>query len=310
MTQASYTVPIMLSLTQPWATLIASVAVLLSALVAASVARYNRRQADRHFDDKHELDRIESLRARYTTAAEQLAHESAAVRLAGVYAIASLADDWHRSGHDDERQVCIDLLRAYVRTPVAYSGASTETDDAPRRGEIEVRQSIVQIMSKHRCLEPEDERSWATCDTSMANARLDGVVLTRLDLSGMNLGSASLRGAQLVWANLTRAYLGGACLDEADLSDADLTEAHLSLASFTRADLSDVCFRSAWMIRTDLSHSRVPGANFQGAKVQNTKFTGAVFFDDTVWPEESGQPEDAVRLVDPDEIAVQDEIEV
>jgi hypothetical protein len=36
----------------------------------------------------------EQLAQRYTTAAGQLGHEKAAVRLAGVYAMARLADDW------------------------------------------------------------------------------------------------------------------------------------------------------------------------------------------------------------------------
>ncbi|NRI64859.1 hypothetical protein FEZ60_04800 [Rhodococcus sp. MS16] len=55
------------------------------------------------------------LRSRYTASVSQLGSESPAIRLAGVYALASLADDWHAAGDDDERQVCIDVLRAYLR---------------------------------------------------------------------------------------------------------------------------------------------------------------------------------------------------
>jgi hypothetical protein len=50
--------------------------------------------------------------SRYTAAAEQLGHEKAAVRLAGVYALARLADEWA-----PQRQTCIDVLCAYVRMP-------------------------------------------------------------------------------------------------------------------------------------------------------------------------------------------------
>lgn len=49
---------------------------------------------------------------RFGTAAEQLAHASAAVRMAGVYAMAGLADDWA-----DKRQVCVDVLCGYLRMP-------------------------------------------------------------------------------------------------------------------------------------------------------------------------------------------------
>jgi hypothetical protein len=49
---------------------------------------------------------------RFTTAAGQLGSETPAVRLAGVYAMAGLADDW-----TDQRQTCIDVLCAYLRLP-------------------------------------------------------------------------------------------------------------------------------------------------------------------------------------------------
>jgi hypothetical protein len=49
---------------------------------------------------------------RYSTAAQQLGHDKAAVRLAGVYAMSRLADDWSQ-----QRQQCIDVLCAYLRMP-------------------------------------------------------------------------------------------------------------------------------------------------------------------------------------------------
>jgi hypothetical protein len=75
----------------------------------------------------------EQLAQRYTTAAGQLGHERAAVRLAGVYAMARLADDW-----DDQRQVCLDVLCAYLRMPYEPDAASEKY----REGEREVRHTI------------------------------------------------------------------------------------------------------------------------------------------------------------------------
>jgi hypothetical protein len=56
------------------------------------------------------------LRTRYAQTAEQLGSTHLPVRLAGVYSLAALADDWAENGNEDERQVCIDLLSAYFRS--------------------------------------------------------------------------------------------------------------------------------------------------------------------------------------------------
>jgi hypothetical protein len=56
--------------------------------------------------------RIRMLNERSTTAAEQLGSDKPAVRLAGVYAMAGLADDW-----EENRQTCVDVLCAYLQLP-------------------------------------------------------------------------------------------------------------------------------------------------------------------------------------------------
>ncbi|MFE6157023.1 hypothetical protein [Streptomyces sp. NPDC057889] len=53
------------------------------------------------------------LAERYAQAAEQLGHEQAAVRLAGVCAMARLADDW-----PEQRQVCIQGCVVFAWCPV------------------------------------------------------------------------------------------------------------------------------------------------------------------------------------------------
>ncbi|MGB7797799.1 MAG: hypothetical protein WBL53_16320 [Pseudonocardiaceae bacterium] len=76
----------------------------------------------------------EQLAQRYTTAADQVGHEKAAVRLAGIYAMARLADDW-----EEQRQVCINVLCSYLRMPYEPDPAS----DKHREGEREVRHTII-----------------------------------------------------------------------------------------------------------------------------------------------------------------------
>ena len=57
--------------------------------------------------------RTRTRNERFATAAGQLGNDKpAAVRLAGVYAMAGLADDW-----PENRQTCVDVLCAYLRLP-------------------------------------------------------------------------------------------------------------------------------------------------------------------------------------------------
>src|SRR5262245_26763067 len=81
-----------------------------------------REQLDRTLaEQRAELDRTlteqrtRTLNERFATAAGQLGSDKPpAVRLAGVYAMAGLADDW-----PENRQTCVDVLCAYLRLPYA-----------------------------------------------------------------------------------------------------------------------------------------------------------------------------------------------
>jgi uncharacterized protein YjbI with pentapeptide repeats len=106
----------------------------------------------------------EQLAQRYTTAADQLGHEKPAVRLAGVYAMARLADDW-----DDQRQVCIDVLCAYLRMPYETDPAS----EKHREGEREVRLTIIRLIRDH-LRDPSVPNTWCGRDLDFRNATFDG----------------------------------------------------------------------------------------------------------------------------------------
>src|SRR5215831_14210978 len=68
----------------------------------------------RQLKDTLAEQRTRTLNERFATAAGQLGSDKpAAVRLAGVYAMAGLADDW-----PENRQTCVDVLCAFLR--VAY----------------------------------------------------------------------------------------------------------------------------------------------------------------------------------------------
>lgn len=139
----------------------------------------------------HLLEQSSGLRDRYTTGAEQLGQDSAAIRLAGVYALASLADDWQDFGNPDERQVCIDLLCAYLRTdrpplkpeprlvvkPVGRTLAGhprlhpTSPPSLPMSVDREERHVRTAIINSIRVRTRGNDR-WAACDFDLSGAEV------------------------------------------------------------------------------------------------------------------------------------------
>ncbi|MGB3234107.1 MAG: hypothetical protein WBB57_26185 [Mycobacterium sp.] len=87
-------------------------------LGGAALVAYRRQdlaeQSHKLETDRHQADREREMRSRFTVIAEQLSGQST-TRLAGAYALAALADDWHRFDNDGERQVCVDLLCGQLR---------------------------------------------------------------------------------------------------------------------------------------------------------------------------------------------------
>jgi Pentapeptide repeats (9 copies) len=102
-----------------------------------------REQLDRTLTEQ----RARTLNERFATAADKLGGDKPpAVRLAGVYAMAGLADDWQ-----ENRQTCVDVLCAYLRLPYACR----PDDDAPPeemldfRASREVRRAVIHVITAH-----------------------------------------------------------------------------------------------------------------------------------------------------------------
>jgi hypothetical protein len=83
---------------------------------------------------------------RFATAAEQLGSDKPAVRLAGVYAMAGLADDW-----EENRQTCVDVLCPYLRMP--YEPDPGQDAPEPQRlafhASREVRHTVIRVITAH-----------------------------------------------------------------------------------------------------------------------------------------------------------------
>src|SRR5262245_21419677 len=89
--------------------------------------------------------RTRTLNERFATAAGQLGSDKPpAVRLAGVYAVAGLADDW-----PENRQTCVDVLCAYLRLPYEPDpgkGARV-SKQLDFRANREVRHTVIRVIT-------------------------------------------------------------------------------------------------------------------------------------------------------------------
>jgi uncharacterized protein YjbI with pentapeptide repeats len=145
------------------------------ALVALIVAY--RRQKITEADSVNDRTRV--FNERFTAIAAQLGDPQPAVRLAGVHAMAGLADDWKQN-----RQTCIDVLCAYLRLP-HDPGPGDDADPAERtayQANREVRHTVIRLISAH--LRPEAAVSWQGRDFDFT-----GVVFDSGDFTGARFPS-------------------------------------------------------------------------------------------------------------------------
>lgn len=131
---------------------------------------YRRQRGD---EGRHQGEQEAAFTARYTTAAEQLGHQAAAVRLAGVYALARLADDW-----TSQRRTCISVLCAYIRLPY----------DPEVAGEREVRLTVIRVIREH--LLDGASPSWQGNPLDFTGACFDGGDFSDARFDGVKLSFA------------------------------------------------------------------------------------------------------------------------
>lgn len=138
-------------------------------VVILSVNHRKQRFTEKDHDlAKNQDDREQTklFNERFAAAAEHLAHDRAQVRLAGVYALAELADDWEAG-----RQKCVDVLIAYLRL------AQSE-DRSPGAGEEEVVRTIIRIIRGQAWPKVDFDFTGMTLeDFDLSEARFDGAVV-------------------------------------------------------------------------------------------------------------------------------------
>jgi uncharacterized protein YjbI with pentapeptide repeats len=163
-------------------------------VVALVVAYRRQRVLEYSARLEHGRERREDVRVlneRFATAASQLGSDSAAVRLAGVYAMAGLADDW-----SEQRQTIIDVLCAFLRMPYA---ARPEGEDSSNHAiwlhQRMVRHTVIRVIANH--LQAESPVSWHGHDFDFSDAVFDGGDFADCYFSNVSLdftGALFIRG--------------------------------------------------------------------------------------------------------------------
>ena len=122
--------------------------------------------------------RTRTLNERFATAAEQLGSDQPAIRLAGVYAMAGLADDWK-----ENRQTCVDVLCAYLRIPYEPDpGQHAPEQQLAFQAIREVRITVIRVITAH--LREDAAVSWQGLNFDFTGAVFDGAYFNDAKFSG------------------------------------------------------------------------------------------------------------------------------
>lgn len=114
------------------------------------------------------LSQVGQLTSRFESAIKQMGDDDQTVRLAGIHAMAQLADGWV-----EQRQTCVDVLCAFLRV------TRPQSDDLREAHRVTLR-----IIRAH--LRPGRRQvSWQQCEFD-----LTGAVLKEADFTGVNFASA------------------------------------------------------------------------------------------------------------------------
>ena len=218
--------------------------------------------------------RTRTLNERFAMAAGQLGDDKPAVRLAGVYAMAGLADDW-----PENRQSCVDVLCAYLRLPYDPDPGDDAgpAERAAYRVDREVRHTVIRVIAAH--LKAGAAVSWQGRDFDFTGVVFDGGDFTTAEFSG---GTVRLTGAEFFGGNV---YFTGAKFSGSTVSFLGAKFAG-SAVSFVEAEFSggEVFFGAEFsegyvnFVEAEFSGGEVffNGAEFSGGEVFfiGTKFSG------------------------------------
>jgi hypothetical protein len=187
------------------AALIAAGVGVLTVITTAFTQYLGRRATSKQLDRTLAEQRTRTLNERFATAAGQLGSDKpAAVQLAGVYAMAGLAEDW-----PENRQTCIDVLCAYLRLPYEPDPG----DEAPAKKRLyfqasrEVRHTVIRVITAH--LKAGAAVSWQGLTFDFTGAVFDGGNFDGAEFSGGTVSFSRARFSGVAVSFLAARFSGG-----------------------------------------------------------------------------------------------------
>ncbi|MFB7860227.1 pentapeptide repeat-containing protein [Rhodococcus qingshengii] len=207
---------------------------------------------------ERELNR--ELRARFATATTLLSSGAYAAQLTGVHELAALADDWAEFGSTWERQVCIDLLCAQLRTPRV-----SKSDKRARIEDDQFRTGIIRVIRGRTEMHPDNgDGLWQDCNFDLSDAELPKIELQNCRFRGeLNFQRTTFSGL----ADFSGSHLGNARFDNSIFANsAKFRSATFGLrVSFALAVFgNNASFHNAKFVgTTDFSNSVVEDASLQ-----------------------------------------------
>ena len=216
--------------------------------------------------------RTRTLNERFAAAAGQLGSDKPPeVRLAGVYAMAGLADDW-----EDNRQTCVDVLCGYLRMP--YEPDPGEEAPAPERlaflASREVRHTVIRVIAAH--LKAGAAVSWTGLNFDFTGVVFDGGDFGMARFSGIVLFiGAVFSGSEINFS--AAVFSAGVIFRDAEFSGGTVYFTS-TMFSGGEVDFGDAVFSGG---KVDFG-----GAKFSGGTVYftSTMFSGGeVDFGDAVF---------------------------
>lgn len=109
----------------------------------------------------------------------------------------------------------------------------------------------------------------------LTGGNLEGSVLDQVDFRAAWLDDVTFRNASASYAYFRRAFAEGADFESADLSDALMGDANLSNANFRNADLTGVWLENAHLDKADFAHADLDHADLRGAWIAGSRFAKA-----------------------------------
>ena len=129
------------------AAIIAAGVSVLTLIGTLTAQYYGRRATSKELDRTLAEQRTRTLNERFATAADRLGSDKpSAVRLAGVSAMAGLADDWGQN-----RQTCVEVLCGYLRMPYEPDPGdkASEPERLAFRASFEVRRTVIRVINSN-----------------------------------------------------------------------------------------------------------------------------------------------------------------